>query len=386
MHHTEDLASELSHWPDPGSPHLRHQSGMRGMDAWANSAERHGHNEHATLDSSALSSHPRSIEGDSFTQLPVSGSLEGDDAAGLAFAELPWWRSPSAVVTPHGPPVQVEQTPEAVYHCLPQHGQVHAWVKEDGSCLVLQQHGRFCLHYPPGAAEPRTYAIEAVPEQVWKLNGRDRLMLGPIARRAAMHWQVAKSQLEAATLADGMSACEWRIASSPSASQHEGALLDGHNDALLSNEVIAAAEVPGLACFCAYADGRVKVTFADRTLLRLDASRTTASLILPSGAPVQVAVRSRHGLDQYVQPAMRFAASAYRSPEDRASLAWQDACIAAQLRSTHAAAALCQSALQAGSCSRAHADASQGVDGLGGRTSFVDAWLAQNRAVLAQLP
>ena len=26
-----------------------------------------------------------------------------------------------------------------------------------------------------------------------------------------------------------MSACEWRIASSPSASQHEGALLDGHN-------------------------------------------------------------------------------------------------------------------------------------------------------------
>ncbi len=129
MHHTEDLASELSHWPDPGSPHLRHQSGMRGMDAWANSAERHGHNEHATLDSSALSSHPRSIDGDSFTQLPVSGSLEGDDAAGLAFAELPWWRSPSAVVTPHGPPVQVEQTPEAVYHCLPQHGQVHAWVR-----------------------------------------------------------------------------------------------------------------------------------------------------------------------------------------------------------------------------------------------------------------
>ena len=61
-------------------------------------------------------------------------------------------------------------------------------VKEDGSCLVLQQHGRFCLHYPPGAAEPRTYAIEAVPEQVWKLNRRDRLMLGPIARRAAMHW------------------------------------------------------------------------------------------------------------------------------------------------------------------------------------------------------
>ena len=79
----------------------------------------------------------------------------------------------------------------------------------------------------------------------------------------------------------------------------------------------------------------------------------------------QVAVRSRHGLDQYVQPAMRFAASAYRSPEDRASLAWQDACIAAQLRSTHAAAALCQSAQQAGSCSRAHADASQGVDGPG---------------------
>lgn len=63
------------------------------------------------------------------TRLPVPGGLRGDPAGDLAFTELHWWRSPSSATSPGGPPVQVEQTPEATYHCLPDQGEVHAWVR-----------------------------------------------------------------------------------------------------------------------------------------------------------------------------------------------------------------------------------------------------------------
>ncbi len=64
----------------------------------------------------------------SYTELPISGSLEGQGPASLAFAELPWWRSKAAVLSPGSPHVQLEQTAEALYHCLPHCGEVHAWV------------------------------------------------------------------------------------------------------------------------------------------------------------------------------------------------------------------------------------------------------------------
>ena len=59
-------------------------------------------------------------------------------------------------------------------------------------------------------------------------------------------------------------------------------------NAWLSNEVIAAEDLPGLARFRALADGRVKASFADRTILSLDKDRAAASIILPSGQPLQV--------------------------------------------------------------------------------------------------
>lgn len=61
-------------------------------------------------------------------------------------------------------------------------------MKQDGSSLVVKQRGRFVLHYQAGMREPRTYAIDAVPERVSNANGHDRLALGPIARRAAFLW------------------------------------------------------------------------------------------------------------------------------------------------------------------------------------------------------
>ena len=65
----------------------------------------------------------------------------------------------------------------------------------------------------------------------------------------------------------------------------------------------------------------------------------------------QVSPASAHGLEQYLQPALQFAARAWSSPEDTAKLAWQDACIASELRRTCAAAIVCQTALAFGTSS-----------------------------------
>ncbi len=57
---------------------------------------------------------------------------------------------------------------------------------------------------------------------------------------------------------------------------------------------------------------------------------------------IQVAVNNTHDLEQYVQPALQFAARAWCTQEDQLRHAWQQACVLSQLRCTHAAAALCQ--------------------------------------------
>lgn len=69
----------------------------------------------------------------------------------------------------------------------------------------------------------------------------------------------------------------------------------------LSLQVVEQQEVPELGCFTVYADGRVRVVFADRTILSLDPARTAAGLILPDGSRQLVAAGNPVGLEQYVQ-------------------------------------------------------------------------------------
>ena len=78
------------------------------------------------------------------TQLPVSGSMRGDSACSLAFADAPWWVSNAAAISFTGPPIQIEQTQEATYHCLPDQGEVHAWVSP------FPTHSLHDLHKPAG--------------------------------------------------------------------------------------------------------------------------------------------------------------------------------------------------------------------------------------------
>jgi hypothetical protein len=77
---------------------------------------------------------------------------------------------------------------------------------------------------------------------------------------------------------------------------------DNHAGATqLSLQMVEEQEVPGLGCFSAYADGRVRVVFEDRTLLGLDGCRSTVSVTLPDGSVHRVATRAPLGLQRYVQ-------------------------------------------------------------------------------------
>lgn len=69
----------------------------------------------------------------------------------------------------------------------------------------------------------------------------------------------------------------------------------------LSLEVAEDQEVPGVGHFTAYADGRVRVLFSDRTILSLDAGRSWARLILPDGSRQEVPASRPLGVEEYVQ-------------------------------------------------------------------------------------
>jgi hypothetical protein len=69
----------------------------------------------------------------------------------------------------------------------------------------------------------------------------------------------------------------------------------------LSLEVTEEQDVPDVGRFTAYADGRVRVLFADRTILSLDAGRVQARLILPDGSRQEVPVSRPLGVEEYVQ-------------------------------------------------------------------------------------
>ena len=74
-----------------------------------------------------------------------------------------------------------------------------------------------------------------------------------------------------------------------------------HQQQQLSLEMVEQQEVPRVGNFTAYADGRVRVLFGDRTILSLDAGRAWAKLILPDGSRQEVPTSKPMGVEPYVQ-------------------------------------------------------------------------------------
>lgn len=69
----------------------------------------------------------------------------------------------------------------------------------------------------------------------------------------------------------------------------------------LSTDILEQQDVPGLGSFTAYADDRIRVLFADRTILSLAAGHSVADLVMPDGSLRTVPTAKPLGAEEYVQ-------------------------------------------------------------------------------------
>jgi hypothetical protein len=142
------------------------------------------------------------------------------------------------------------------------------------------------------------------------------LPLGRVAAEAlklrGTMWRVQQEALAAAAAAaaaaeyaaGSASALPLLLALPPAASASSAAAaVAGAGVAAVSADVVEQQEVEGVGRFTAYADGRVRAVFADRTILGLGPDRAAASLILPDGRRREVPVAALAGsaLEGYVQ-------------------------------------------------------------------------------------
>ncbi len=86
---------------------------------------------------------------------------------------------------------------------------------------------------------------------------------------------------------------------------------------MASEALLEEAFVPGEGEFYAYADGRVRAIFEDRTILHLNAVGSHCKVVLPDGHVVMVSVSQPVGVEAYVRAVLSFAAWAFKTREQR---------------------------------------------------------------------
>ncbi|KAI8464254.1 MAG: hypothetical protein J3K34DRAFT_526346 [Monoraphidium minutum] len=275
----------------------------------------------------------------------------GGAAAALAecygsFPDGSWWHE-AAPLLPGEPPMEVVWTPEATYVFLQAAGEVEAWLHEDDSVMSTQG-ADFVSHALPGEADARVYAAGALPESVTSMATGRRLAVGAVAARALKAAMAAAAQrARALTAAGGATAPSaapapaWRrrpgVAAAPSD------LPDlGPEAPPISNEILEDQRVEGVGSFRAYADGRVRVLFEDRTILNLGPDHAQIRLVLPDGSAAAVSAANPVGAEGYARTAAEFAAWAFRTPAERGAALRAQALVQAELRTTARMAAICE--------------------------------------------
>ena len=234
----------------------------------------------------------------------------------------------------------------------------------DGDALVSADAAKFVVHVPDepkGAAAARMYAVDAVPARVAPAGragaafqaaraggefeasqGRSRgaeegkgsdaddgvgarAQRVPLGRFAA---RVAALRAAAATPASDPEPPSSQTDAVSGVSLGRGATTDSDAAAwaedpdpwsVLSADIVeeSAGDPGSFAAFTAYADGRVRVKFADRTLLELRRDRQAARLLLPDGERVEVRASAPMRWGAYVTAASEFGRWAFLTPEAR---------------------------------------------------------------------
>jgi hypothetical protein len=97
--------------------------------------------------------------------------------------------------------------------------------------------------------------------------------------------------------------------------------------------VVERQVVPGYGTFTAFVDGRVCVSYEDRTLLKLTPDGQQFEALLPSGQLVRAPLAQPAELQAHVASAVEFAAWSAATPKERALPMERQRCVQAQLGS-----------------------------------------------------
>lgn len=197
---------------------------------------------------------------------------------------------------------------------------------EDGSALVTTKGGS-CVMYVAdergGRASAALYLSEAVPETVAGAGGyRGRVFRAtglPVPEGVDATEGIDEYGRFAPMLAVGkvpIGKVTPRLVAFRTAAEFVGDVWAPH-----SMEVVEELRADGDGWYTAYADGRVRVVFNDRTQLNLSKDRSMVRMLTPDVEKVEVRVDDPGEWSKHVIAALEFAGWAYLTPEEREAAA-----------------------------------------------------------------
>ena len=272
------------------------------------------------------SGHARGGDGEVRGTLAADGSLLETAAGGLLVRHVTGARDEDSTT------LAAANVPEHVYAL--RRGGTSARTSVAGAGLATSEYSSEIAHgKDEGEGEGRSPASSNLHDSV-------AVPLGAAARRAVA-LRAAAVAADAAERAQLEAATEAAAAAAPGAGLGSGAT----KAAVVSTTLVTRVEVPRQGAFSAYADGRVRVSFRDRTLLELDGERNTADVIFPDGTRTTVRVAAPIGAEGYVRDALEFADWAFKTPEERSQATRAQQHIDATLAANQRQRAVCSLAL-----------------------------------------
>ena len=204
---------------------------------------------------------------------------------------------------------------------------------EDGTALVTTDGGSFVFHVADergGAATPAMYKSDVVPATVAGAGGYRSKVFQASGLPVPEGVDVAEGKDEFGRFLPLTVVGKipiGKVAPRLVAFRKAAELLEREPEPIgdvwgvQSVEVVAASTGDGTGRYTAYADGRVRIAFFDRTLLDLSRDGSMCRMLLPDATKVEVHVDEPGKHAEHVVAALEFADWAYRTPEEREAAA-----------------------------------------------------------------